>query len=603
MKKFAKLAAVFAALVLTLSCFVACSNGADTSDVGNQGSGGSGNGGSTGASSLQEVAGKSIAGYTTAETKTRAGNKVSDMLYLLEGGKFELYKNLSYGDYSGFALFAKGSYSGNILTDGKLTFKIEEEVNTASLTENEKTMLGLSSSSAKSARSALAARSEIDDIVSELKSLIKKLESIERKDVSSEEKSLKIKSDRDGITVTDADDQEQKIIASASGVKIDLEGFLLTGNPCLVLKDEKLDWAGTKEDGAIPLKKVSDGKYACTFIADSNDTLFKIMTEGWKSQYGLFSIDVEGSSLPSGVKITNDTEVVNNTEENEKYRDPENIAIAGIEKRRKYDITFDTEKTPGKICIELKKHVITTLDGYMISGVMNRVPDPANPGKTKWPDNESEGALTLEKSSDKWTCSFNLIEGCNCFYLIKENWSEVIGWSQLAFKAGTEDFYGEFHNDAKYPFSKDDIAFTNYKFKGTEMATLTFTVRSDGLIDIDCDIDDKTNNNPANALQGLWVYEEESYIWGWYFVNNTMYQVQYVDGTYYYVEDHPISFSVSGNKILGDVDGDELQYTFTINGKTMNFTMSDGESFIMKKVNVSPTKITYSDLEELERQN
>ncbi|MDE7291540.1 MAG: hypothetical protein K2N58_05785 [Treponemataceae bacterium] len=484
MKKFKKLAAVLAALVLALSCFVACSNGADTGDVGNQG-GGSGGGGNTDEQktpSLSDVANKSIAGYTTPETKTQAGNNVSDMLYLLEGGKFELYKNLSYGEYSGFALFAKGSYSGNILTDGKLTFKIEEEVNTASLTENEKTMLGLSSSSAKSARSALAARSELGDIISELKSLIKKLESIERKNVSDEEKSLKIKSDRDGITVTDADDQEQKITAGVSGVKIELEGFLLTGNPCLILKDEKFDWAGTKEDGAIPLKKLSDGKYTCTFIADDNDTLFKLMTEGWKSQYGLFSIDVEGSSLPSGVKITNDTEVVN--VEHEERQNPENIAIAGLERRRKYDITFDTAKTPGKICIELKKHVITTLDGYMISGTMTTLP-----GKEMWPGSEEDGARPLVKSGDKWTCSLKLNDGWNGFYIVTYAWNDVIGWSQLAFKADAESFYGEFHNDAKYPFSKDEIAFTNYEFEGTEKATLTFTVRSDGLIDIDCDIE------------------------------------------------------------------------------------------------------------------
>lgn len=586
MKKFKKLAAVFAALVLALSCFVACSNGDDG------GSGGGGNGGSTEAPSLQEVAGKSIAGYTTPETKTQAGNNVSDMLYLLEGGKFELYKNLSYGEYSGFALFAKGSYSGNILTDGKLTFKIEEEVDTASLTENEKTMLGLSSGSAKSARSALATRSEIDDIISELKSLIKKLESLERKDVSSEEKSLKIKSDRGGITVTDADNQEQKIAAGVSGVKIDLEGFLLTGNPCLILKDEKLDWAGTKEDGAIPLQKTSDGKYACTFIADDNDTLFKIMTEGWKSQYGLFSIDVEGSSLPSGVKITNDTEVVN--VEHEERQNPENIAIAGIEKRRKYDISFDTEKTPGKICIELKKHAITTLDGYMISGTMT-----TPPGEELWPGSEEDGAIPLEKADDnKWTCSLSLNNGWNGFYIVTYSWNEVIGWSQLAFKADTESFYGEFHNDAGYPFSKDEIAFTKYDFNGGERATLTFTVRSDGLIDIDCNIDDETNNNPANALQGLWVVEEQiddaDERNGYYLEGNALYTIGYAQGKYYYIEESKESVSVSGDKIV--VDEDEIP--FTINGNTLTMTIS-GESHTLKKVDRTPTKITESGFEKL----
>lgn len=109
---------------------------------------------------------------------------------------------------------------------------------------------------------------------------------------------------------------------------------------------------------------------------------------------------------------------------------------------------------------------------------------------------------------------------------------------------------------------------------------------------------DSDDNKSVKALQGLWIYEEESYIWGWYFVNNTMYLVQYVDGTYYCIEDQPMSFSVSGNKIIVDEEDDEL--SFTINGKTMNFTMPDGKSFIMKKVNVTPTKITYSDLEELD---
>ena len=114
----------------------------------------------------------------------------------------------------------------------------------------------------------------------------------------------------------------------------------------------------------------------------------------WKSQYGLSSIDVANSVLPRGVRITNDTEVVNNTEDNKKYQDPENIALAGIEKRRKYDITFDTNKTPGKICIELKRRAISSLDGWMISGQMNCIENADK--TTRWPDRSEEHTSELQ---------------------------------------------------------------------------------------------------------------------------------------------------------------------------------------------------------------
>lgn len=459
MKRFMKLTAVFAALVLALSCFVACSNNSDS----------------------DEDASKVIAGYTTSETTTDAGNKVSDMLYLIEGGKFELYKNLSYGEYSGFALFAKGSYSGNILENGSLTFKIEEEVDTSSLTGDEKTMLGISSSSsssAKSARSALAARSELGDLIAKLKALVEKLESLERKNVSGEGRSIKIKSDRGGITVTDADGNEQSASASASGVQINLDGFLLTGNPRFdkeSMNTDDWEWASTQDGGAIPLEKVSDGKYACSFVADNSDTLIRLILEKWKSQYGLSSIDIEKSTLPEGARITNDKEVVNT--DHEEWQAPENIAIAGIEKGRKYDITFDTAKTPGKICIDLKRHRVTTLDGYMIGGTMNKFPNPDRPDEMLWPGTEKEGAIPLEKSDDnKWTCSFTLNDTWLGFYLIKEGWTYELGYSQLANK---NVFYDRNPGD-------DIIAIDKWDFTGNEIFDLTFTVRPDGLIDIEC---------------------------------------------------------------------------------------------------------------------
>lgn len=466
MKKFMKLAAVFAALVLALSCFVACSNNSDS----------------------DEDASKVIAGYTTSETTTDAGNKVSDMLYLIEGGKFELYKNLSYGEYSGFALFAKGSYSGNILENGSLTFKIEEEVDASSLTGDEKTMLGISSSSsssAKSARSALAARSELGDLIAKLKALVEKLESLERKNVSGEGRSIKIKSDRGGITVTDADGNEQSASASASGVQINLDGFLLTGNPRFdkeSMNTDDWEWASTQDGGAIPLEKVSDGKYACSFVADNSDTLIRLILEKWKSQYGLSSIDIEKSTLPEGARITNDKEVVNT--DHEEWQDSENIAIAGIEKGRKYDITFDTAKTPGKICIDLKKRVVTTLDGYMVGGMMNAFPNPDRPGEVFWPGTEKEGAIPLKKSGvNTWTCSLPLVEGWNGFRLIKDGWVGELGRSQIA--SCNDNWFGVGYDPKE---DDDNIAFTFYGFKGTETANLTFTVRQDGAIDIHCDM-------------------------------------------------------------------------------------------------------------------
>lgn len=417
---------------------------------------------------------------------------MSDVLYLLDGGKFELHKNLSYGDFSDFALFAKGSYSGNILTDGKLTFTVSEEMDTVSLSDEEKTMLGLSDTSAQNAgvRSVRAmADVSLGDLISKLKALIKKLESIEMKGA---DKQLQIKSDRDGIKFTDENNTEWSVTANAPGVQINLDNFLFTGNPCFVHQNDDWRWANTVEEGAFSLTKIADGKYSCSFIANENDTLIRLIVANWKSQYGLSSIDVANSILPRGVRITNDTEVVNNTEENKKYQDPENIALAGIEKRRKYDITFDTNKTPGKICIELKKRVISSLDGYMISGQMNCIENAD--GTTRWPNTKAEGALPLIRNGDKWTCTFTTEKspGWCGFALMKEEWTDKIGWWQLAFEPETHWVYGAFCNDDEYPYSgkgnDNNIVFRDMGFTGTEKVTLTFTVRSDGLLDIDCDI-------------------------------------------------------------------------------------------------------------------
>jgi len=418
---------------------------------------------------------------------------VSDVLYLLDGGKFELHKNLSYGDFSDFALFAKGSYSGNILTDGKLTFTVSEEMDTVSLSDEEKTMLGLSDTSAQNAgvRSVRAmADVSLGDLISKLKALIKKLESIEMKGA---DKQLQIKSDRDGIKFTDENNTEWSVTANAPGVQINLDNFLFTGNPCFVHQNDDWRWANTVEEGAFSLTKIADGKYSCSFIANENDTLIRLIVANWKSQYGLSSIDVANSVLPRGVRITNDTEVVNNTEDNKKYQDPENIALAGIEKRRKYDITFDTNKTPGKICIELKRRAISSLDGWMISGQMNCIENADK--TTRWPDTKAEGALPLVKNGDKWTCTFTTEKspGWCGFKLMKEEWTDEIGWWQLAFEPETHWVYGAFCNNDEYPYSgkgnDNNIVFRDMEFRGTEKVTLTFAVRSDGLLDIDCDIE------------------------------------------------------------------------------------------------------------------
>lgn len=463
-----------------------CSNGSggEAKDAG---------GGTSTNTSSPEISSKAIEGYSTNQIETKAGNKVSDVLYLLDGGKFELHKNLSCGEFSDFALFAKGSYSGNILTDGKLTFNVSEEMNTSSLSDEEKTMLGLSDTSAQNAgvRSARAmADVSLGDLISKLKALIKKLESIEMKDAS---KQLQIKSDRDGIKFTDENNTEWSVTASALGVKIKLDNFLFTGNPCFVHENDDWRWANTVEEGAFSLTKIADGKYSCSFIANENDTLIRLIVANWKSQYGLSSIDVANSVLPRGVRITNDTEVVNNTEDNKKYQDPENIALAGIEKRRKYDITFDTNKTPGKICIELKRRAISSLDGWMISGQMNCIENADK--TTRWPNTKAEGALPLVKNGDKWTCTFTTEKspGWCGFALMKEEWTDKIGWWQLAFEPETHWVYGAFCNDDEYPYSgkgnDNNIVFRDMEFTGTEKVTLTFTVRSDGLLDIDCDIE------------------------------------------------------------------------------------------------------------------
>lgn len=54
MKRFTKLAAVFAALMLALACFVACSNGDDSSSTSTGGSASTGNSGSGGSATVLE---------------------------------------------------------------------------------------------------------------------------------------------------------------------------------------------------------------------------------------------------------------------------------------------------------------------------------------------------------------------------------------------------------------------------------------------------------------------------------------------------------------------------------------------------------------------
>lgn len=427
---------------------------------------------------------------TTAEAETSLGNTVSDILCLYDADKtFELYKNISSeADSISFQqLFYKGTYSGSI-RDG-MQFIIAEELDTGSFDEEMMQIFNLTGSGTESAKSLSASRAAAEGLAAKLSACKEKLKSIRFKNAAGEKKTMSTKFDDNKFLLQDANGAVHEITEKIIGGYINLDGFVFTGNPCNTRKDkdaEEYYWPGEEEEGAITLKKSADGKYTCTFRMDNcwggKDTLIRLAKNNWEIDWGLSAIDIKNSSLPSGAYITNDTEVVNNTPEQAKYRDPRTIALAGLESKRKYDIAFDTKKSPGKICIDLKRHEVSSLDGWLFSGT------PVEGENHYWPGNEAEGALPLKKNenNNSWTVAITVKEGWNGFKLIKEEWTDVIGWSQVAHEYSSENGYS--HNDFtggyKYALDDDDvIAFSNEDLKGT----VTFTIDS-GLIKITSDI-------------------------------------------------------------------------------------------------------------------
>ncbi|MDE7291791.1 MAG: hypothetical protein K2N58_07070 [Treponemataceae bacterium] len=108
-----------------------------------------------------------------------------------------------------------------------------------------------------------------------------------------------------------------------------------------------------------------------------------------------------------------------------------------------------------------------------------------------------------------------------------------------------------------------------------------------------------SNSTSSTALQGLWIIDEnepESY--GYYFIGNTRYSVISISGKYYCIEDSKVNFSVSGDKIVVEIEGQTYEASFTINGNTATISTA-GTSKIWKKVDTIPIKITESEFENL----
>ncbi|MBD5440243.1 MAG: hypothetical protein HDR33_04395 [Treponema sp.] len=478
-----KFVSLILATSLALSCtFFSCANASG---------GGSDNPGGNGDTTTGENDPQSLSSArwscTTSEEETAIGNKVSEVLCLFDDNKFELRKNISYfgenENISFFQTFYKGTYTGGI-REG-MTFAIEEELDTADFDDEMNQVFNLESADAKNARSVMATTRAVSlsDIAAILDDCKEKLKSAKFK--AAENKKISLETEKDSLVLTSTVSGKKEVKENAVDGCINLDGFLLTGNPCNRRPYKDKDdwaWANTEEEGARVLEKTKDGKWTCQFRADDNDTLIRLFFDNWKMDWGLSAIDKENSTLPSGASITDDTKAVNNTEEQKKYQDPRNIAITGLEAKRKYDITFDTKKSPGKICIELAEHKISTLDGWLFTG-----------SPTKWADTVADGALPLKKIGDTWQVSFTANEGWNGFRIIRENWLDEIGWSGIDWE-NRFDIYNILRgsNVEKYALDDDDnITFRSWDqwdFDGTEKVTLTFGI-SNGRVTCKTDIE------------------------------------------------------------------------------------------------------------------
>lgn len=505
-----KFVSLILATSLALSCtFFSCANASG---------GGSDNPGGNGDLTTGENDPQSLSSArwscTTSEEETAIGNKVSEVLCLFDDNKFELRKNISYfgenENISFFQTFYKGTYEGGI-REG-MTFVIEEELDTADFDYEMNQVFNLESADAKNARSVMATTRAVSlsDIAAILDACRAKLKDAKFKKVT--DKSMSLETKNDSVVLTDADGNENEVVENAVDGCINLDGFLLTGNPCNMIPENEKDfrWANTVDEGARVLEKTKDGKWTCQFRADGDDTLIRIIWNNWMADWGLSAIDKENSTLPSGAGITDDTQAVNNTLENKKWQDPRNIAITGLEAKRKYDITFDTKKSPGKICIELAEHKISTLDGWLLSGTACEMEVSKYEHGGKWPINTEDGALPLKKTgSNSWTITVTTKQGWNGFRIIRENWIDEIGWSSFDWKDRYE-IYGELCGASVFDYAlkdEDSIAFQKWDFDGTEKVTLTFGI-SNGRITCKTDIQ-YTKEFQVDGLYFAWTEKEK----------------------------------------------------------------------------------------------
>ena len=476
-KNLVKFVSLILATSLALSCtFFSCAN---ASGGGSDNPGGNANP-TTGENDPQSLSSARWS-CTTSEEETAIGNKVSEVLCLFDDNKFELRKNISYEDISFFQTFYKGTYEGSVIKG--MTFAIKEELDTADFDDEMNQVFNLENADAKTARSAMpnARAVSLSDIASILDACRAKLKDAKFKTVTDKSMSLKKKTEDNSVVLIDVDGNENDVVENAVDGCINLDGFLLTGNPCNRRLDKDKDdwaWANTEEEGARVLEKTKDGKWTCQFRADGDDTLIRIIWNNWMADWGLSAIDKENSTLPSGVGITDDTQAVNNTLENKKWQDPRNIAITGLEAKRKYDITFDTKKSPGKICIELAEHKISTLDGWLFTA-----------SSTGWTGTTAGGDLSLKKNGDTWQVSFTANEGWNGFKLCTQNWLDEIGWSSFDWENAWKVYNGlRGSNVENYSLEDDDtVAYQGWDFDGTEKITLTFGI-SNGRVTCKTDI-------------------------------------------------------------------------------------------------------------------
>ena len=269
---------------------------------------------------------------------------MSEVLCLFDDNKFELRKNISYfgenENISFFQTFYKGTYTGGIING--MTFDIQEELDTKDFDDEMNQVFNLNGADAQSERLAIArsamttSRAAARSTAAILAECQEKLKSAKFK--AAENKAISLETEKDSLVLTSTVSGKKEVKENAMDGYINLDGFLLTGNPCNRCIDKDKDewaWANTEEEGARALEKTKDGKWTCQFRADGDDTLIRIIWNNWMADWGLSAIDKENSTLPSGVGITDDTQAVINTLENKKCQDPRNISITGLEAQRK----------------------------------------------------------------------------------------------------------------------------------------------------------------------------------------------------------------------------------------------------------------------------